>query len=400
MAFVDENAAMGPPAEGKTRIQTATAHTARAPLGNIANRLPSQMQGVSLGVGPQKPVGVTTRQQKAAAQQAAGRVPLAPVPQQAANVQAQPPARSARTRKSLSAQLVESSAAAQPRKKPTQAANPASPMPDIDSQDRADPLQASDLACTIFAYHKRTEGLYRPLPTYMNRQQDINDKMRAILVDWLVEVHLKFKLMPETLFLTANLIDRFLEIKGVTRKNLQLVGVTAMLIASKYEEIWAPELHDFVYISDRAYRKDQILAMEKVMLNSLKFNLTVPTPYNFLSRFLKAAGASRDKQVQLLASYLTELALPDYSMLRHSYSEIAAAAVFVANRCLNREPAFPRSLQRHCGFTAEKLMPAATALTILQARAPNSSLPAVFKKYSQAKFHEVAKLPGLSADML
>lgn len=56
------------------------------------------------------------------------------------------------------------------------------------------------------------------------------------------------------------------------------VGVTAMLIASKYEEIWAPELHDFVYISDRAYKKEQILAMEKVMLNSLKFNLTGAPP--------------------------------------------------------------------------------------------------------------------------
>jgi len=52
------------------------------------------------------------------------------------------------------------------------------------------------------------------------------------------------------------------------------VGVTAMLIASKYEEIWAPELNDFVYISDRAYKKEQILTMEKVMLNALKFNLT------------------------------------------------------------------------------------------------------------------------------
>ena len=84
-------------------------------------------------------------------------------------------------------------------------------------------------------------------------QTDINDKMRAILIDWLVEVHLKFKLMPETLFLTHNLIDRFLAKKVVTRKNLQLVGVTAMLLASKYEEIWAPEVRDFVYISDKAY---------------------------------------------------------------------------------------------------------------------------------------------------
>ena len=95
----------------------------------------------------------------------------------------------------------------------------------------------------------------------MASQTDINDKMRAILVDWLVEVHLKFKLMPETLYLTVNLIDRFLAKKPVTRKNLQLVGVTAMLIASKYEEIWAPEVRDFVYISDKAYTREQILGM-------------------------------------------------------------------------------------------------------------------------------------------
>ena len=100
-------------------------------------------------------------------------------------------------------------------------------------------------------------------------QTDINDKMRAILIDWLVEVHLKFKLMPETLFLTHNLIDRFLSKKAVTRKNLQLVGVTAMLLASKYEEIWAPEVRDFVYISDKAYTREQILDMEKQMLNTV-----------------------------------------------------------------------------------------------------------------------------------
>lgn len=83
--------------------------------------------------------------------------------------------------------------------------------------------------------------------------------------------------MPETLYLTVNLIDRFLEAKQVTRKHLQLVGVTAMLVASKYEEIWAPEVRDFVYISDRAYTRDQILNMEKIMLNCLRFNLTVPS---------------------------------------------------------------------------------------------------------------------------
>ena len=92
-------------------------------------------------------------------------------------------------------------------------------------------------------------------------------------------------------------------------------------------------MRDFVYISDRAYTKEQILAMEKVMLNTLKFNLTVPTPHNFLCRYLKAAGLSQDKQASAYASYLVELALPDYGMLKHSYSTLAAAAVLLTNRC-------------------------------------------------------------------
>ena len=105
----------------------------------------------------------------------------------------------------------------------------------------------------------------------------------------------RLQLMPETLYLTVNLIDRFLEAKQVTRKHLQLVGVTAMLVASKYEEIWAPEVRDFVYISDRAYTRDQILNMEKIMLNSLRFNLTIPSIYNFLGRNFKAAGIVGDR---------------------------------------------------------------------------------------------------------
>lgn len=90
--------------------------------------------------------------------------------------------------------------------------------------------------------------------------------MRTILVGWLIEVHLKFKLLPETLFLTVNLIDRYCEKKQINRINFQLVGVTSMLIASKYEEIYAPEIRDFVYITDKAYTKEQILAQENDIL--------------------------------------------------------------------------------------------------------------------------------------
>lgn len=284
----------------------------------------------------------------------------------------------------------EDAATAAPRK----AAVPESPIPDIDSADKSNPLAAADYASDIFAYYRRVEPFFRASPDYMKSQSDINEKMRAILIDWLVEVHLKFKLMPETLFLTTNLIDRFLAKQHVTRKNLQLVGVTAMLIASKYEEIWAPEVRDFVYISDRAYSKDQILAMEKLILNTLKFDLTVPTPNTFLCRFLKAAGR-QDKHLAVHAAYLVELSLPDYGMLKFSYSEIAAAAVNVASRALGLSDPFPQSLQKHSGYKASAVRSCSGALERLQANAARASLVAVYKKYSSSKLREVSTKFGV-----
>lgn len=117
---------------------------------------------------------------------------------------------------------------------------------------------------------------------YMENQKDINEKMRAILVDWIIEVHMKFKLMPETLYLTINIIDRYLEKVQVERHRLQLVGVTSMLIASKYEEIYSPEIKDFIYITDNAYSKEDLLNMEYDILSKLGFSLTFPSQYRLL----------------------------------------------------------------------------------------------------------------------
>lgn len=175
--------------------------------------------------------------------------------------------------------------------------------------------------------------------------------------------------------------------------------MTAMLIASKYEEIWAPEVRDFVYISDRAYTKEQILLMEKQILNKLKFDLTVPTTNTFLSRYLKAAGLSDDKWSTLHAAYLVELAIPDYAMLRYSNSEVAAASVMLTLRLLHSDPSYPRALARHSGYKAAQLRPCAAALEKLQAKASSASLVAVYKKYSSTKFMEVATKFGEEEDV-
>ena len=164
-------------------------------------------------------------------------------------------------------------------------------------------------------------------------QKDISKKMRAVLLDWLVDVHLKFRLLPETLFLTVNIIDRFLEKVCIKRQKLQLVGVTAMFIASKYEEIYAPELRDFAYVTDSAYTKKDILKMEGIILNELEFNVTTTSPLRFLNRYSSICGMS--PKCYHLALYLLELSLIDYRMVKHTPSNLACSAIYLVNKITN-----------------------------------------------------------------
>lgn len=128
----------------------------------------------------------------------------------------------------------------------------------IDERDAEDPLCATEYVMDMYDHFRTKETTTSVRPVFMETQSHINERMRSILIDWLVEVHLKFKLVPETLYLTTNLIDRYLERNEVSRPKLQLVGVTSLLIASKYEEIYPPELRDLVYICDRAYTRSEV----------------------------------------------------------------------------------------------------------------------------------------------
>lgn len=162
----------------------------------------------------------------------------------------------------------------------------------------------------------------------MDKQRQINEAMRSILVDWLVEVHMKFRLAPETLYLCVNIIDRYLGVVQVERKNLQLVGVTALLVACKYEEIYPPEVRDCVYITDRAYTRQEVLDMEQNIVSKLEFKLTVPTGYPFVNRFLKILGANQP--VKFAANYYMERTLQEYKFISMRQSLVAAAAVCLA----------------------------------------------------------------------
>ncbi|KAG5018009.1 hypothetical protein JHK87_013864 [Glycine soja] len=264
------------------------------------------------------------------------------------------------------------------------------PVLDIDACDRKDTLAVVEYIDDIYSFYKDIENSSRVSPNYMNSQFDINERMRAILIDWLVEVHYKFELLEETLFLTVNLIDRFLERQAVIRKKLQLVGVTAMLIACKYEEVSVPTVEDFILITDKAYTRNEVLDMEKLMMNILQFKLSVPTPYMFMRRFLKAAHS--DKKLELLSFFLVELCLVECKMLKFSPSLLAAAAIYTAQCSLYQFKQWTKTTEWYTDYSEEKLLECSRLMVTFHQKAGSGKLTGVYRKYNTWKYGCAAKI--------
>ncbi|KAG0518623.1 hypothetical protein BDA96_09G191900 [Sorghum bicolor] len=262
---------------------------------------------------------------------------------------------------------------------------------DIDKSDGDNQFALVDYVEDIYTFYKTAQHESRPID-YMGNQPAITYKMRAMLTEWLIESHQRFHLMPETLYLTIYIVDRYLSLQPVPRAELQLVGMAAMLIACKYEEIWAPQVNDFIQIADCAFSRQQILVAEKAILNSMQWNLTVPTPYHFLLRFAKAAG-SADEQLQNMIYFFGELALMAYGMVTTYPSTVAACAVYAARLTLRKSPLWTETLKHHTGLHEQQLREGTRMLLRSHAAAPDANLNAVYEKYSAEQFGRVALHP-------
>lgn len=205
---------------------------------------------------------------------------------------------------------------------------------DLDTEDLDDPLMAAEYVVEIFDYLKDLEIITLPNPDYIDHQPDLEWKMRGILVDWLIEVHTRFRLLPETLFLAVNIIDRFLSAEVVALDRLQLVGVTAMFIASKYEEVLSPHVANFSHVADDTFSEKEILDAERHVLATLEYNMSFPNPMNFLRRISKADNY--DIQTRTLGKYLMEISLLDHRFMGFPQSHISAAAMYLARLILER----------------------------------------------------------------
>ena len=264
-----------------------------------------------------------------------------------------------------------------------------------------DPAKCLDQIDRMYNIYYDLEDKFTPKP-YMNIQREITVRMRSILVDWLVEVHHKFKLHASTLWLCVNILDRYLERVPTQKTQLQLVGVSALFIACKYEEIYPPEVRDCVHITDNAYDREEVLKMEGDILKELNYEICVPTCYHFLTRYLNCIQAS--ERTQLLASYYAERNLQEYDMLKNTPHLFAAAAIYAAlkqesqeiPRLQNSTP-WSKCIQEESGLVESDLISCARLIIKHVGEEPETSskrrLIAAKKKYAIEKYHCISNLP-------
>ncbi|XP_011155100.1 G2/mitotic-specific cyclin-B [Harpegnathos saltator] len=275
---------------------------------------------------------------------------------------------------------------------------------DIDEQDEKNPILVALYTNEIHEYLKELESKY-PIKKGFLTGQEVTAKMRSVLVDWLVEVHQQFRLMQETLYLTVAIIDRFLQsYRTIDRKRLQLVGVTAMFIASKYEEMYSPDISDFVYITDQAYTKSDILQMEMVIVKTLNFSFGRPLPLHFLRRYSKAGKALPVHHT--MAKYFLEQSMVHYDMCHYQPSLIAAAAIYLAFLIIGNDEEdegkviWTNTLVHYTTYSKDEVLPVVRDIAVIITNAEKSKHQAVRKKYVHSKYMEISVRPELKSPTL
>ena len=277
----------------------------------------------------------------------------------------------------------------------------------IESEDIDDPQLVVDYVNEIYEYMRMMERSQSVKKDYLTGKTGaIIPNMRSVLVEWLVEVHQQFELLQETLYLSVAVLDRYLQAAAekVPRKHLLLVGVTAMFIASKYEEKYATEIGDFVYITDDAYTQSEIRTMEIKMLEVLKFDLGRPLPLHFLTRNSRAGQL--DATVHTMATYVMELTLLEYNLAHVLPSEVAAVALAFSLKALDSEDKalselWSTTLQYYSQYSLEEIastLKQVATIVLATSRAPEKSmLLAIRKKYANKKFGMISEYPLLTS---
>jgi cyclin A len=248
-------------------------------------------------------------------------------------------------------------------------------------------LISPEYATDVYMYMRERERQFHPKAHYLSKQSDVSEIMRVVLVDWLSEVMEEYNLGGETLFLAVSFVDRFLSVMAVPRTKLQLLGVAALYVASKYEEVYPPTAQKFVYITDHTYTLRQLLKMETLLLDNIGFNVSTPTINSFLDYYLKIVRA--DARTKFTAQYLGEMCLLHAKFLCYYPSLVAAAITCFANVITGGVP-WSESIENLSGYGVSDFHQCLTEIHKQYEEMPNCTQQAIREKYSSKRYLNVA----------
>lgn len=257
---------------------------------------------------------------------------------------------------------------------------------DVDDEDTYDVTMVAEYAPEIFNYLHELEHKLSPDPNYMENQSELKWEMRAVLIDWVVQVHQRFNLLPETLFLTVNYIDRFLSRRRVSLARFQLVGAVALFIAAKYEEINCPTVQEVAYMADNAYTVDDFFKAELFMIDVLEFDMGWPGPMSFLRRTSKADDY--DYETRTLAKYFLEITIMDLRFVALQPSWLAAGAHYLLRKILNKG-SWTELHIFYSGYTEEQLRPLAKIFLEICLDAETNH-KAIYEKYQERRYRRLS----------
>ncbi|NWQ74240.1 CCNB1 protein, partial [Columbina picui] len=268
---------------------------------------------------------------------------------------------------------------------------------DVDVEVNNDLNGYSSYAKDIYEYLRELEASQSVKPKYLD-SQNVTGNMRATLVDWLVQVQVQLRLRQETLYMAVGIIDRFLQDNAATTKTLLLVGSTAMLIASKYEEVLTPKVEDFTYVTNHSYTNRQICQMEMKILKALGFSLGRPLPLHFLNMASMIAEVNHEQHV--LAKYLMELTIVDYDMVHFHPSMIAAAAFYLSLKLKGHN--WTPTLEHFMFYTESDLLPVMQhiAKNVILVSEGITQHVAIKKKYSTSKYMKISSSEELKSPII
>jgi cyclin B len=225
---------------------------------------------------------------------------------------------------------------------------------------------------------------------YTAIQIDINEKMRAVLIDWLVDVHKLFDLNPETIFLAVDIIDKYLCRKFILKHRLQLLGITSLWIACKYLDIFTIDLKYCVYVTDNTYTESEIKKMEFEIFSSLNFTITAPSLFKFYD--ILAVNFCLGEKTYYTGRYLLETFLLDTGINRYKKSLIACSAVYLAMKINGEDISYYNLVKCYTDEDEKLLKECAKQILFLIMNMSSLGFNGIINKYATEEYLGVSKI--------